>query len=56
MPLWCLRELACLHLCGGGLERDTIVFLSHEMANLDIGPRTNTEVIEGEEGAYEGAY
>ena len=49
MQLWCLLESDCLHLFGGGLVPDIIVHLIlWEKLNVDIGPRTNTQVIVGE--------
>ena len=42
--------LVYLHLYGGGLVQDIIVFnLIMQLLIVDIGPRTNTEVIVGEE-------
>jgi hypothetical protein len=48
MPWLYLRGLDCLRLYGGGLVLDIIVFLV-EMTDVDVGPRTNTEVIVGED-------
>ena len=45
----CLQALVSLHLFGGGLVPDIIVHLIlWEKLNVDIGPRTNTQVIVGE--------
>ena len=49
--LWlCLLVWDYLHLYGGGLVLGIIVFsLIVRLLTVDIGPRTNTEVIVGEE-------
>jgi hypothetical protein len=52
MLLSCLLAWDYLHLFGGGLGREnTVLDPSKFLADLaDIGPRTNTEVIIGEDG------
>jgi hypothetical protein len=49
MPLSSLLVLDYSPLFGGGVVRDTIVFPSFEdWLIIDIGPRTNTQVIVGQ--------